>query len=117
MLVSLLNGLLFSGGSAVFNIVDRSLPSDKKKLQKNKDLLELNDKVERLEKELRDYEKFLDKTEIQKATVELKSKNPLDLHKKPEDVIRAFMMTEFMGNRFLDGLIVPEIRSRNHRQY
>ncbi|KAL9444187.1 hypothetical protein AB3S75_017380 [Citrus x aurantiifolia] len=105
------------GGSAVFNIVDRSLPSDKKKLQKNKDLLELNDKVERLEKELRDYKKLLDKTEIQKPTVELKSKNTPDLHQKPEDVIRAFMMTEFMGNRFLDGLIVPEIRSRNHRQY
>ena len=115
MLVSLLNGLLFSGGSAVFSIVDRSLPSDKKKLQKNKDLLELNDKVERLEKELRDYEKLLDKTEIQKPTVELKSKSTLDLHQKPEDVIRAFMMTEFMSNHFLDGLIVPEIRSRNHR--
>ncbi|GAY52496.1 hypothetical protein KPL70_026555 [Citrus sinensis] len=106
---------LVPGGSAVANIVYRSLPNDKTKLQKNKDLLELKDKVERLEKELRDYEKLLDKTEIQKPTVELKSKSTLDLHQKPEDVIRAFMMTEFMSNHFLDGLIVPEIRSRNHR--
>lgn len=31
-------------------------------------------------------------------------------YKKPEDVIRVFMMKEFMGRQFLDDLMVLEVR-------
>jgi hypothetical protein len=30
--------------------------------------------------------------------------------KKPEDVIRVFMMKESIGRQFLDGLIVPSVK-------
>ncbi|XP_059277084.1 uncharacterized protein LOC132031221 [Lycium ferocissimum] len=34
-------------------------------------------------------------------------------HQTPEDVLRVFMMKEFMGARFLDNLLVPDHRQQN----
>lgn len=67
-----------------------------------------------MEKELNDYKKLIEKTKVQKPIMELKSKNTLKLNEKPEDMIRVFMMTEFMGKHFLDDLIVPGTRSSKH---
>jgi len=48
----------------------------------------------------------LERAEKHQPCADLKS----TVYKKPEDVIRVFMMKEFMGRQLLDDLIVPEVR-------
>ncbi|KAJ0103072.1 hypothetical protein Patl1_04551 [Pistacia atlantica] len=107
-------GLKFvPGGPILYDIVNRSLRYYKKSNDDTKILQELEDKLGRMDKELSDYRKLLEQTEIRKPIRELDCRNTtLGLNQKPEDVIRIFMMTEFVGDHLLDNLIVPGVRSR-----
>ncbi|XP_021833114.1 uncharacterized protein LOC110772931 isoform X2 [Prunus avium] len=72
--------------------------------------------VVRLEKELSEYRKPREQVLIDKPSADLKSPNTVNIHsavnQKPEDVIRVFMMNEFMGRKFLDDLMVPSVAPR-----
>ncbi|XP_068311929.1 uncharacterized protein [Pyrus communis] len=65
--------------------------------------------VLRLEKELSEYRKSHEQVQLDKPSADLKSPNTANIHsvanQKPEDVIRVFMMKEFVGRQFLDDLI------------
>ncbi|PQP94767.1 uncharacterized protein Pyn_40740 [Prunus yedoensis var. nudiflora] len=91
--------------------------SDYKKVHEPEvDVKALQADLLRLEKELSKYRKLHEQVPIDKPSAELKSPNTVNIHsavyQKPEDVIRVFMMNEFMGRKFLDDLMVPSVAPR-----
>ncbi|KAL5736215.1 hypothetical protein ACOSP7_030685 [Xanthoceras sorbifolium] len=111
----------FPGGSRVYDIVSQSIPASgsihgEKKSKENKDLQELKDRVGRTEnerdkvkQELNDCRRLLEQLEMHKLIMELKTNKMPDLNKKPEDVTKIFMTTEFSGNQYLADLIAPGV--------
>nr|XP_016440400.1 PREDICTED: uncharacterized protein LOC107766169 [Nicotiana tabacum] len=63
---------------------------------------------------LLDGEKMLESRELK-----LGSENRVEAdsfaHQTPEDVLRVFMMKEFMGTRYLDNLLVPDHRQQKKK--
>ncbi|KAM1057405.1 hypothetical protein ACFX2A_031352 [Malus domestica] len=73
------------------------------------DVKALQTDILRLEKELSEYRKSHEQVQLDRPSADLKSPNTANIHsvanQKPEDVIRVFMMKEFMGRQFLDDLV------------
>lgn len=108
-----------AGGGPVYNIISRSL-QDAKKLEGHKkeiddhkkEIKELRAIVERLEKEISSNKK----PDAQREGVMLMPQfenagtSSSALHQSPEDVLRVFMMENFVGSHILDDLVVPGLK-------
>lgn len=102
---SLLVSTAFAGGTLVYKAVLRSIRGEKKFDQGHElDMKALQAEVAELKETLKSA--GLVRAEKHQPCADLKS----TVYKKPEDVIRVFMMKEFMGRQLLDDLMVPEVR-------
>ncbi|KAI8011473.1 hypothetical protein LOK49_LG06G00674 [Camellia lanceoleosa] len=75
----------------------------------------LQARIVRLESESNHYRKLLEEAQMLRCDIQLESQNALclnsntNVNQKPEDVIRMFMMKEFVGRHVLGHLIVPGV--------
>ncbi|KAA8523839.1 hypothetical protein F0562_010262 [Nyssa sinensis] len=91
------------GGDAIHKIVSRTV----------RDEMAFQAKMGTPEKESSGFGKTFEQAEIRKCNVELGSGNAVldsNANKKPEDLIRIFMMKEYIGNQILCDLIIREGR-------
>ncbi|BFG29314.1 hypothetical protein CerSpe_155880 [Prunus speciosa] len=99
-----------------YNIVNNSIKELKDSDNQEVDVKALQADVRRLDKELSKYRKFHEQVPIDMPSADLKSPNTVNIHsavnQKPEDVIRVFMMKDFMGRKFFDDLMVPPVAPR-----
>jgi hypothetical protein len=98
---------VFAGGTLVYKTVLQSIRGEKKFESHGVDMKALQDRIAKLEEEaIKKSEGDLERAEKHQPCADLKSNA---YYKKPEDVIRVFMMKEFMGRQFLDDLMAPEV--------
>ncbi|KAL3821525.1 hypothetical protein ACJIZ3_007430 [Penstemon smallii] len=91
---------LVPGGVAFSKILNKTLNDVKHENLSDKKIKVLEEKIDKLEK----HSIGVGRAEMHGGGgLEFESKNA------PEDVIRLFMMKEFIGNRYLEDLIVPKI--------
>ena len=85
---------------------------DGKKIEGNEgEIKALQAKIGKMEEDIMECKKVIERAEIiHKPFVDFKSQDTSyfesNVDKKPEDVIRVFMMKESISRQFLDGLIV-----------
>ncbi|CAI9762331.1 unnamed protein product [Fraxinus pennsylvanica] len=97
---------LVPGGVAVSNIVSKTIEEVKREtLHETPKQLEGRDSAPG--KRFTGATKLMDREEMRPGSLDLV--DSID-NQKPEDVIRIFMMKQFVGSRFLDDLMVPKLR-------
>ncbi|CAB4277611.1 unnamed protein product [Prunus armeniaca] len=104
------------GGLVGYKIVAKSIRDVKESNKQEVDVKALQADLHGLQKEFSEYKKLHEHGLIDKPSADLKSPNTVNilsaLNQKPEDVIRVFMMKEFMGRQFFDDLMVPPVAPR-----
>ena len=100
----------FAGGGSALKVLKKSY-NDAKKSENDQtvDVKALQAKVRSLEKEMDEFKELVKETRLNKAPSSDNSKQHDSVvvgNQKPEDVIRVFMMKDFIGRQFLDDLIV-----------
>ncbi|CAL9017329.1 unnamed protein product [Prunus brigantina] len=99
-----------------YKIVAKSIRDVKESNKQEVDVKALQADLHGLQKEFSEYKKLHEQVLIDKPSADLKSPNTVNIHsavnQKPEDVIRVFMMKEFMGRQFFDDLMVPPVAPR-----
>ncbi|KAL7218186.1 hypothetical protein ACSBR2_011458 [Camellia fascicularis] len=109
-----LKGLPLPGGVSIYNIVTRSLRDEKTEDYKEA-MKTLQARIDTLESESNHYRKLLEEAQMLRCDIQLESQNAPCLNsntiinQKPEDVIRMFMVKEFVGRHVLGYLIVPRV--------
>ncbi|XP_057524364.1 uncharacterized protein LOC130804065 [Amaranthus tricolor] len=97
------------GGGPIIDIITRSVQENKSDSQKER-LKELEHKVAKLEKELISRN-MAEQSKVSMMTVASKSQNDsnfnANINEKPEDLLKLFMMEQFVGIKLFNNLIIP----------
>ncbi|KAF3947129.1 hypothetical protein CMV_026697 [Castanea mollissima] len=101
------------GGTSFSKIVSNSLRNEKKSGGNEVEPKALQAKISKLEEEIKECKKLIEGAEIHKPFADFKpekfSSFESNVYRKPEDVIRVFMMNESIGRQFLDALMIPSV--------
>ncbi|XP_075668847.1 uncharacterized protein LOC142638676 [Castanea sativa] len=104
---------IIPGGTSFSKIVSNSLRNEKKSGGNEVEPKALQAKISKLEEEIKECKKLIEGAEIHKPFADFKpekfSSFESNVDRKPEDVIRVFMMNESIGRQFLDGLMIPSV--------
>lgn len=97
------------GGGPVIDIFSRSVQDKKADSHKGR-IEELETRVASLEKEL-SSKRIAQQLKIQRVITESESQDEsnfnANMNEKPEDVLKIFMMQQYVGKNLFDNLIIP----------